>query len=536
MKRMFLFLAVVIFSTNLFAQEAKEKGLVSITKDVVRAQLEFLASDWMEGREMGKKGQFMAADYIASMFKVYGLQPDGDTRESKFSYRDYRKGKLPEEYTSFFQDFNLVEYESGENQKFRIVSENDPAVYEFKYKTDFLVKTTDIAQSINSEVIFAGYGYQNTDEGYDDFSGLDIRGKVVLVLDGFPGHKDTSSAAYKKFKPENRWWKWSLNKKRNAKLVELGAVAVIRADLDYDNVNEFVSNLPFRRDNEYYEGVEELNPYDKEYVIQEEEITEKLSSLYLSKRALKELLKGTGIEPAKFEKDCAEKMKPNSRKLKNRKVEIHTDVNSRIISTRNVIGKIEGEDTENIIVIGGHYDHLGVRRDYIFNGADDNASGTVGVMTLAHAFMEAGIKPKHTIVFAAWSGEEKGLLGSNYYVSQLDKNVILYLNYDMISKNDLDETTGNKASFTYTDLYPVLKEMTESANDTNSFELKIEYEGSPQPSGGSDHAPFAKKDIPIIYYMAGFPDEYHTPLDNTEAVNYDKNYKIGLSQYLGGRK
>jgi Zn-dependent M28 family amino/carboxypeptidase len=227
-------------------------------------------------------------------------------------------------------------------------------------------------------------------------------------------------------------------------------------------------------------------------------------------------------------------LKPASRELAGKKVRIKTSVESRMIRVRNVVGVIPGKDTSEIIVIGGHYDHLGKHDGWIWNGADDNASGTVGMMTLAKAFMVTGQQPEKTIVFAAWTGEEKGLLGSEYFADHPynDAKMILNLNYDMISRDDRDDSLGVKCSMVYTKSYPILEEMSEKHNEAYGLGLDISFRPAEIPRGGSDHTPFAQKNVPVFYFMAGFPPEYHQPDDHTSLVNWDKMVNIIKIGYL----
>ena len=185
---------------------------------------------------------------------------------------------------------------------------------------------------------------------------------------------------------------------------------------------------------------------------------------------------------------------------------------------------IEGEIKDEIVMVGAHYDHVGINKGYIWNGSDDNASGTVGMMTLARAVYETGVKPKRTIIFAAWSGEEKGLQGSKYFASN-DKripDVMFYLNYDMISRNDEDDSLGNKFEMTYSSDYPLLKENSEKFAKELGLNLDIEYDGSKRPGGGSDHASFSAKDIPVAYYFGGFHPDYHGIADHADKADYKK--------------
>jgi Zn-dependent M28 family amino/carboxypeptidase len=258
------------------------------------------------------------------------------------------------------------------------------------------------------------------------------------------------------------------------------------------------------------------------------------TSVTVSKRVLNEILSGTGIDLEGFEGSVKDNLKPASSELQNKKIRIKTTVDSKLIRARNVVGVIPGKDTSEIIVVGGHYDHLGKHDGWIWNGADDNASGTVGVMTIAKACMATGEKPEKTIVFAAWTGEEKGLLGSKYFADNPynDAKMILNLNYDMISRDNKDDTLGNKCSMNYTKKYKVLEELATKNNEDFSLGLDINFRPSERPRGGSDHSSFSAKDIPIFYFMAGFPPEYHQPGDHINLVNWDKMVRIIKIGYL----
>lgn len=195
---------------------------------------------------------------------------------------------------------------------------------------------------------------------------------------------------------------------------------------------------------------------------------------------------------------------------------------------RNVLARIEGENPNEVIVVGAHYDHLGTSDGYIYNGADDNASGTVGVMTLAKAFMASGVKPKKTIIFAAWTGEEMGLLGSQYFVDKYPKKeeLVLNLNLDMISRRPEKDTSGYKASMEYTTAYPLLKDLVEKANTQYDLGLEIKFQPSEKPAGGTDFTAFAEKNVPIYSFFAAFTSDYHQAMDHSDKANFDLMEKI----------
>ena len=257
-------------------------------------------------------------------------------------------------------------------------------------------------------------------------------------------------------------------------------------------------------------------------------------SFTVTNRIINEIMSGLDVNFEDLEKKIAETGKPVSMAMPGKFIKFKTTVNSRMVKVRNVLGVLPGEDTTNMIVIGGHYDHIGIRDGWIFNGADDNASGTVGVMTIAKAMAASGIKPEKTIVFCAWTAEEKGLIGSGYFVDNPweGANVLCNLNYDMISRDARVEQQDRYPRMTYTSSFPLFKELTEKHNKEYNIDLDVVYSGSERPGGGSDHAPFARAGIPIFYFMAGMPDEYHQYNDHVELVNWEKMQKIIQLGYL----
>ncbi len=511
-------------------QNLYDKGLEAINENLVKAQLEFLASDWTEGRKSGTAGAYMAADYIASLFKIYGIKPAGDVEWKTPTFAQRLKGIEPKNFESYFQNFNLLEYEPGELQRLSLFSydDNSKRSLDFNYKTDFTVSVKSLGEEITAPVVFVGYGYKNDEHNYNDFEDVNVKGKFILRLYGFPGQNDTLSEAYKKFHPEGRYGYYRIMREKDKLASDLGAVGIIEVDPKGEVSNGWESNFPFRFNDDFYEGDKELVGPRKRMMIPGDTLENNISSIRITRRAANEIVKGTGISFLTFEKFAQEKMEPDSKTLKGKEIHFKTTVNSHMIKVRNVLGKIEGENPEEVIVVGAHYDHQGKANGYIWNGSDDNASGTVGMLTLAKAFADAGVKPKKTIIFAAWTGEEEGLLGSKYFVENYEslENIIVNLNYDMISRNSENDSLGIECSMTYTDKYSELKNMAEKYNDELNLGLKINFHGSARPGGGSDHAPFAEKDIPVFYFMAGFHPDYHQPTDHPDKANINKMTKI----------
>ncbi|MDZ7764742.1 MAG: M20/M25/M40 family metallo-hydrolase [Melioribacteraceae bacterium] len=535
MRLLSIFSFLLIFSFSIFGQ-SKEAGLNAITETTVKAQLDFLASDWMEGRETGTRGAYMAADYITSLFKIYGLQPAGDIKTITPSWREMRAGAHPQEIETYFQNFSLLEYDAGEEQLLSITSKNNGVdeKINFRYKTDFDVRPSSIGMEAEAPVVFVGYGYKNEEHGYNDYKNVDVKGKIVLRLAGYPGHQDTSSKGYDLFDPKSRWGRWIIARDKNNFAEEAGAIAVLEVDLNKDNAIDWASNYPFRYNTDYYEGTERISSgIRKRMTVPGDSLSSSLTVFTITQRVANLLLKESKIDLNEFEIKTASNLKPSSKNLNTKTVHIKTTVESNIVRARNVLAKIEGENPNEIIVVGAHYDHVGMNMDYIWNGADDNASGTVGMMTLAKAFAESGVKPKRTIIFAGWTGEEKGLLGSKYFADNFikdndDQKIVLNLNYDMISRDDDDDSLGVKCRMTYTEIDTTapLKILAEKINDELDLGLEISFNGSKQPGGGSDHSSFSSHGIPVFYFMAGFPPEYHRPADHSDLANIEKMTKI----------
>ncbi len=524
----------LLLSLNLsFAQsDAVSKGLNSITIESLKGQLEFLSSDYTEGRETGTKGNMLAGDYIASLFRIYGIKPAGDIQMKNPSWGDWRKGRRPESIPTYFQNFNLINSEPGDHQELSIikVKDDNKEILSFGYRTDFDIYSSLANIELEAPVVFVGYGYKNEEKGYNDFAGVDVKGKIILRLPGYPGIKDTSSEAFKIFKPKDRRDEWGLSRDKNRWAKDAGALGVIEIIDNRNFPRDWTVNIPLRYNTPTYEGETELHPGKYNNMsIPGDTISSRLINIVVTNRVANKIIEKSNISISEFEKYTAEKLKPASKDIDDLIIRIKSQTKTYLIGTRNILGLIEGEDKDEVIVIGAHYDHVGMANGYIWNGADDNASGTVGVLALAKAFSEAGVKPKKSIMFALWTGEEKGLLGSEYFVSNPPpsiKKILLNLNYDMISRNDSEDSLGVNCSMNYTKAYPAFKELSEKYNKELDLGLNIEFEASDRPGGGSDHAPFAEKDIPIFYFMAGFHDDYHKPSDTADKADYKKMMKI----------
>ena len=214
------------------------------------------------------------------------------------------------------------------------------------------------------------------------------------------------------------------------------------------------------------------------------------------------------------------------------KQEVH-----RKLEMNNILCKIDGKNPDEFVVVGAHYDHLGydpaLEGDNIYNGADDNASGVSAVLQLVKAFMASGVRPEWTVIFAFWDGEEKGLLGSEYFVQTFPgiSKVKGYLNYDMIGRN-ADESNPGYLMYFYTEAHPVFGDWLKDSVEKYGLDLAPDYRAWDRPVGGSDNASFALRNVPVIWYhTAGHPD-YHMPGDHTDRINWNKIVDITKASFI----
>lgn len=209
----------------------------------------------------------------------------------------------------------------------------------------------------------------------------------------------------------------------------------------------------------------------------------------------------------------------------------------RCLKLANVLGWIPGRRTDEYVVIGAHYDHLGTDPtlcgDAIYNGADDNASGVSAALQIARAFAASGQQPMRSVVFAFWDGEEKGLLGSEYFVQTcpFTEQIKGYLNFDMIGRNNKPEQPRHVVYF-YTAAHPAFGQWLKDDIERYGLKLEPDYRAWERPTGGSDNGSFARRDIPIIWYHTDGHADYHQPSDHADRLNWEKLTDITRAAFL----
>lgn len=503
-----------------------KKGLNVISKQSSQAILTFLASDWMEGREPGSKGHAIAADYLASMFQLVGLKPINKLRDP-YSYVD----NMFFHNNVYFQNFPLIKLKESNNHELGIITRKGKLSIEerFDYKTDFV--TSDFIgiplRSLVGEIpiVFVGYGLVDKKTGYDDYKGMDVKGKIVLRLRGYPGHADTSSIAYKRFKVvrKNFWQYMNFEYNKNKYAFQKGAIGCLEVNMENEALTYQATNI-FRYNRGPYESDVYLKDkfFNFKFVL-EDSLPQSLVGYTINHRFANELTNETGINLVNFENTVKNTLKPASMEIKNKLIKLDSKVSWDLISCKNIIGMIEGEDPNEIVVVGAHYDHLGKFKGVIYNGSDDNASGTVAILEIAKACLAAGVKPKRTIVFAAWDAEEIGLYGSNYFVKHpTHKDIFANVNLDMISRNPVNDSLKNYCKITYTKQYEIFRTNIERFITENNLNLKIQYVAEETPIYRTDSYSFAENNIPIICFEIGKHKDYHKPTDSLNRANLTK--------------
>ncbi len=514
-----LTIALLFMGSSFVQGQSVDEALKTINETSLKGQLNFLASDWMEGRESETKGAYMAGDYIASIFQVFGIEPFGDM-EYTFPLKGQRAA-IPEAKPSYFQSFNIVKYKMSEKQSFSLITELNGArlTKNFDYGIDYNLNGIETNMDIDAPVVFVGYGIKNDSLKINDYARVNVRGKIIARLDGYPGFRDTTSSSYKKLKFRNLW----NDKERWAS--ESGAIGVINLSAYPSKDFGKVSNLPFRY--KYGDIEADKTPeryYEKKAVLVIDSLQKTIPVIRISARLQNELTSIINIDIFSFEQTAKNDLKPGSKEINGLRIGLKAGVKSELMTVRNVLGMIEGENKNEFIVVGAHYDHLGKYSEYIFNGADDNGSGTVGMMAIARAMKASGKKPAKSIIFAAWTAEEKGLLGSEYFVKNFRdlSRIAMNVNFDMIGRSSLKDSVGNKCGMDYTKIFGGFQELSQKNVKNFGLNLDLKYTATEKPSGGSDYAPFAARDIPVIAFMAAMHPDYHQPSDEVAKIEWKK--------------
>ncbi len=484
---------LLVASCRISSLQGMQPGLNVIDTVLMQRHITYLASDHLKGRNSPGPELDSAANYISKEFqnsKVTLLNSDG------------------------FQHFNLCTTDLGDSNSLKIFQQG--TWKEFLLKDDFTPFENTADATITADIVFAGYGITAPEFNYDDYAGIDVAGKVVLVFRNEPTIGDSlrvfSDAGAINFSTLD-------SKMKNA--VRHGAVGMMI-------VNEPLQFKTLRSRGFPWPALSKIIPREALSITLCEEEKKRIPMIHIGTEIVKTLF-GSVDSLRVVQKQIDSLLRPHSFYL-SATVKIQSDIVVFSKPTQNVVAWIEGSDSvlkNEILVIGAHYDHIGFKKnakadsDSIYNGADDNASGTAGILAVAAAFSKMPVKPKRSVAFVAFAAEEKGLFGSSWFVNHSpfsDKKIIAMLNMDMIGRNadHLLWLIGTRES-------PDIARIVARENSKTGFTI-LKDKGT--LIGGSDHYNFYKKDIPFMFFFAGFHDDYHQLTDHADKINYRKAANI----------
>ena len=555
------------------APEPLAAGFNAVSAEGSLAMLSFLASNLLEGRETGTRGLQLAAEYAASLFSLWHIKPLGDIPPRRLNLAQYLAGAAASSRPmekGFFQEFAIEETtESSNLMTLEARKGAGVKTRSFEPGHDYVDFSPTRPGTVSSSVVFAGYGISEEGVGYDDLKGLDVEGKIVLILAGAPGRDD----------PKSPFQRDQALKDKYAIQPRPGGAFPGAPAGQFDKVSEIRKRRPaavlqvvnpgqeaalFRRQLGL-RGVPDEEPIiNKTYNpmrlpgVSDDQGGPQAPGIVITRHMADALLEASGQTVDALMKRIEATGKPASMEVPGTRLTIETTAKSRLIRGINVVGMIEGSDPavkDEVIVVGAHLDHVGAWQDYVFNGADDNGSGSVGVLNLARAFSAGGPAPRRTVVFCLWDGEEKGLLGSKFFVLNppLPKSrIVAYLNLDMMSRR-FDEKSlqfaGRMLNIPVTPeligqvraekFLPVLfssgsgfGELVREADRYVGLDVYLrEAAGAGLAIGSSDHAPFHDAKIPWLYPVGAVTEDLHQTSDSVDKVSGDFIEKISELMY-----
>lgn len=490
-------------------------GFNSITAGEMKADLTFLSSDAMEGRLSLQKGSETAAQWVATEFKKAGLKPaakDG----------------------TFLQPVPLVEFRVDREASGLTIARDGKST---RHSFPDAYGSFPSSVTASGAVVFAGFGISAPELQYDDYARLDVKGKIVLIFDHEPQENDAASRFNGK---GNTRYAGSFVKTLTAQ--QHGAVAVL------------VVAEPNRKHPSNQERMARVRTPGNRQRMPSQALAEselKIPTFTISDQLADELLNG---EAKKLQASIDANLKPVSRST-GATADLKVVVTDRREATSwNVVGLVEGSDAAlkaETVIFSAHYDHDGpAPNGGIYHGADDDGSGTVGVIALARAFARNEIKPRRSLLFTVFAAEERGLLGSYYYVAHPLRPLATtraVINFDMIGRNEeqseqtkglieIAPDTSNELNLVGANYSPQYKRIVERAN--NMIELKLNTKWDEEPALNvyfrSDHYPFALHNVPAMWWFTGFHPDYHQTTDTADKINYQKMEKIVRLAFLTG--
>ena len=522
-----ILLATVIMSVNFTFLFSQKEGLSSITIPELNAHVSFLASDELKGRDNGDEGLLIAARYLATQARYIGLEPLDDDGDFLQHYSIVEK--------SYDFDRNRVTVYGPENK----ISESRKAF--------FMLSSRRASNTIlEGEVVFAGYGINDEDNDYNDFESIDVEDKIVLIMNRAP--TDDEGKAFK-FDSE----KWSSRQNLQYKLQYIASLKPKAILVVFDPKSGINS-------------IDELEPRITRYLTRSMGLKEegedaessrgRLATFMIHREVADLLLDGSGYSLEALQREIDRELKPNSFLIQDKSLNLELYIKEDEMVVPNVFGYIEGSDPvlkNEMVIYTAHYDHVGYDEEgLIYNGADDNASGSAALLEIAEAFIKEKKMPKRSVGFLWVSAEEIGLYGSEYYTDHPlwdIRQTAAAINLDMIARTKTDDDANDRSRGKLTVVggdtvkvigglqSDVLMEINKKSLDEMGMQGEYRYNDRYHPERyffRSDHFNFVKKDIPVLFYSTGTHHDYHGPDDTTESLDFQKYLKMTRFAFKAG--
>jgi hypothetical protein len=486
----------------------QEKATSTINENDLKAHLKFIASNQLKGRKLGSPELDITAQYIASNLEKMNINP--------IKYNE-----------SYFKNIDFINIKPDNKNSFIKIKSNE---IETRISGDSLLSMFPHPKNIETEefVVFTGYGLIDSVSKYNDFENVDVKDKIIMIMSRSPEKVMSNKLSNEPFLYEFEYEKIS-NAYKN------GAKAILWV---LDPLNKF----------DKLSDLEELNEYANQsiYLKKNIETVFPIDFIIISQQTANLILSSSGNSLSDLQNKINKNNKSASFEIKNSKIIFQIKRTIEDFKSPNVIGYIEGRDSvlkDEYIIYTAHYDHLGVdNKGNVYNGADDNGSGTVALLELAEAFMSLPEKPKRTIVLAWMTAEEKGGIGSSFYVDNPVfpiENTIACINLDVIGRVKTSKPKHKWVDVRSKDsLFVISGDLSRQLIDINTqvcedLNLIPDYSDKYRLNY-SDQYFFHKKGIPVLFYHTGFSEDYHLISDEIEKIDFLKMKRITQLAFLVG--
>ena len=511
------FLSIAALPAGAAPDSAPPAATETITEADLKSTLSFLASEEMQGRELNTLFNKITSNYLAHRFELMGLEP-----------------VAPDGY---FQYFNILQAELLDGNTLKIRGPDSPSSTVAIVQEDFVPSPLSANGQVRAPLVLAGYGITAPEHGYDDYQELEVRGKIVVVFDGEPGAMDPDSPFEgildSKYSEE-------FFKIRNAQAHNAAGLIIVHNGRGRSRRTTFSRHAQFTWPED---------PSRARYVLKAWEEQVRIPVIHVSGELARGLLQSTRVDLREMQSKIDEAYRSQGVVLPGVEATLETAIVRSQIRIRNVLGYLPGSDPalrDEVVIVSAHFDHVGYHDGEVFQGADDNASGTAGLLEIAEAYALSTEKPARSVLFAAWNAEEGGLLGSRYYVERptfpLEKTIALF-QMDMIGRNEeipgpdnsrflglqkqSAERNTNSVHVLGYSRSEDLRNLVTQSNERISLALKFQYDDTPANLlRRSDQWPFLSNDVPVLFFHTGLHPDYHRPTDTPEKINYSKMEKV----------